>query len=728
MADNYKTAPQLGQHWSAGITGKSTFGLPMTILRAQRHHAALKRLRHSRNMHKRRADHQLGPCPASRNGMRAGFSLGKSSVHLPVRDNKLEHKCLTPVAYYGNSLKLARYKEEIFMLKFMRHAGQTKIAKGLFIILLGSFAIWGIGPIFRGGGRVHTAAQAGHVKISTTEADQAFQQQVRGFERQYGFPLNPQMIAQLGFKQQVLQQLVMQSLYDQEASKLGLRLGTDLVRQTIAAQPNFRDEEGRFNPKRFQEFLRQIGMNEAGYVQTLKGDIVRLLLMGSVKGSAQPSDTLTRTYYEWQNEQRVVDSVEIRAADMTGVPQPTNEDLQKYLTDNSSQFMAPEYRGLTYAVLDLKKISAAIQVSDADIKAAFDAAPDSFGTPETRDIVQITTQDENLAKQIATEAAGKPLEDVAKAHNIIARPVAGISRSNTLPELATAIFALEQGKPSEAIHSSMGWHVIVVTKSTPAVTKTLEQAKNEISASIQLQKGQEQLYDITKKLQDTLAGGTTLPDAAKQLGLDVITVEETSHDGFKPDGSQITGQPLLRQVLASSFDQPQGQVGQVQETGAGAFVAVVDNVIPSHVKPLAEVKSEVQTAWLNAKRMELAVAKATEQAEKLRQGESLRSMASSQPLKRDGSNRDKLPEASINHIFASKVGDVLTAEANDGVWIIKLTAIKPAQMERADLAPVRTELKQQMANDILQQFGNALRSSYGVTLNDAWLQQTADAE
>ncbi len=82
------------------------------------------------------------------------------------------------------------------MLQIMRRGAQSWVAKGLFIILLVSFAVWGIGPIFQGG-RVQTAATAGNVKISSAEADQAFMQQVRQFERQYGMTLNSEMIAQL---------------------------------------------------------------------------------------------------------------------------------------------------------------------------------------------------------------------------------------------------------------------------------------------------------------------------------------------------------------------------------------------------------------------------------------------------------------------------------------------------------------------------------------------------
>lgn len=612
------------------------------------------------------------------------------------------------------------------MLKSMRIAAQSRIAKGLFIILVGSFAVWGIGPIFRGAGRMTTAAEAGNVKISTTEADHAFQQRVRQFEQQYGISLNAQLIAQLGFKQQVIQQIVMQSLYDQEASKLGLRLGNELVRQTIAAQPNFRNAAGQFDPNMFHQLLSQVGMSEAGYVQTLKGDIVRLMLMGGVRGSAQPSDTLARTYYTWKNERRVVEAMQVKSADMSGVPSPTEDDLNKYLTDHSDKYMAPEYRALSFAVINMVKVAEGIDVSADEIKAAYDAAPDSFGTPETRNILQITTQDQALAEKIATESASKPFEEVAKAHDLTPRPVEGMTRASILPELGDAVFTLEQGKPSQAIKSPMGWHVILVTKVTPGSTRTLEQAKNQIEAGIKMQRAQEQIYELTKKLQDTLAGGTSLADAAAQLGLEVTRIEATSHDGYKPDGTKIAGTSLLPQVLATAFGLQPGEPSQVQETDSGAYVVMVDSVTPAQVKPLAEVKNEISTAWFADKRLEMATAKATELAEKLRNGEAVRGMTRGTPLERDGSNRDKLPQTAISHIFSAKVGDVLTAEANDGVWIIKLAAINPAMVDGVDLSATRAELKDQMANDILEQFGNALRSSYGVTINDKWLQQSAE--
>lgn len=612
------------------------------------------------------------------------------------------------------------------MLQIMRRGAQSWVAKGLFIILLGSFAVWGIGPIFQGG-RVQTAAEAGNAKITAAEADAAFKQQVRQFESQYGISLSADMIAQLGFKRQILQRLVMQSLYDQEASHLGLRLGTELVRQTISAQPNFRNAQGQFDPNLFHQLLQQMGMSEATYVQTIKGDIVRLMLMGSVRGSALPSDLLTRNMYAWQNERRVVEAVEVKAAEMTGIPAPTEEELGKYLTENGDKFMAPEYRSLSYAVIDLGKIAAGLEMSAEDVKAAYDANPDEYNVAETRDILQITTQDQALAEKVAAEAASKPLDEVAAAHQLAARPVAGMTRASILPELSDVIFTLESGKPSQAVKSPMGWHVIVVTKVTPPATRTFDQVKNQIEASLRMQKGQEQVYELTRKLQDALASGASMSEAAGQLGLEAVTIDAVTADGYRPDGTEITGQPLLKTVLQTAFQLPQGQPSQVEEVPTGAFAVVVNTITPAQTKPLAEVKDEVAAAWTAERRMTEATQKATEMAEALRNGTAPRGMTRSEPLVRDGSNRGTLPQTALSHIFDSKAGDVLTAASDNSVWVIKVAAVNPAPVEGADMSAARTALKEDMSNDILEQFATALRTSYGVELNETWLQESAEA-
>jgi len=609
------------------------------------------------------------------------------------------------------------------MLQIMRRGAQSWVAKGLFIILLVSFAVWGIGPIFQGG-RVQTAATAGNVKISSAEADQAFMQQVRQFERQYGMTLNSEMIAQLGFKRQIIQQLVMQALYDQEASKLGLRLSNELIQQTIASQPPFRNVQGQFDPNLFRQLLSNIGMSESQYVAAIKGDVTRLMLMGSIQGSANTSDILARTVFAWQNEKRIAESLEVKASDMRNIPSPTEEDLNKYLSEHSDRFMAPEYRAITYITIDLAKISAALPLEADEIRQAYEAAPADYGVPEKRNILQVTLQDETVAKTIAAEAATKPLAEVAKAHDLSARAGENLTRGGILKELADVVFTLEPNKASQAVQSPMGWHVIEVTKVTPAVVRSFDEVKTEIEVGLRMQKGQEQVYELTRKLQDNLASGATMEETAKELGLQVTRIPAVTHDGYRPDGTKIEGDPNLAAVLKTAFAAQQGEAGQVQEVASGAYAVTVDSITPAQAKALADVKGEVTTAWTAAKRLELANAKANELANSLRNGETLRGLARSEPLARDGSNIGKLPQTALSHIFASKEGDVLTAGTDESVWVIRVSAITPAVVEGADLSATRTALHEQMGNDLLEQFATDLRGNYGVELNDAWLKQS----
>ena len=108
-------------------------------------------------------------------------------------------------------------------------------------------------------------------------------------------------------------------------------------------------------------------------------------------------------------------------------------------------------------------------------------------------------------------------------------------------------------------------------------------------------------------------------------------------------------------------------------------------------------------------------------------GGTIAGLTKSDPLNRDGSNHGTLPENLLSRIFASKVGDVFTSKSGDGTWLIRLAAIKPANLEGADLSQVKTALRQSLGLELLEQHGLELRKIYGVTLNEKWLSASTPA-
>ena len=614
------------------------------------------------------------------------------------------------------------------MLKSMRTAAQGKIAKGLFIILIGGFAVWGIGPVFRNVGTVSHAAKAGDATISITDADRTYQMQLRSIQQQYGFAIPEALQEQMGLRRSTLQAMVMQSLYDQESYKLGLRMSPALVRQTLSAQPAFRNEQGQFDPQRFNQILRNMGMSESDYVHTVTGDIIRTIVSGGLGSSAGVPSELAKSVYAYQNEHHVVETLFVKTTDITNVPAPTEEELAKFHQDNSQRFMAPEYRAITYLMVDVAKLAEGITITDADAQAQFDSAPSDYAEPEKRDLIQITTSDQAIAQKIAEAvAAGKSLEDAAKENNQTAHSVTGIARGNIPPQLAQAIFSLESGKSTGAIQSPMGWHVITVTKITPGHQPEFSDVKDRIVTEMKNAQAQDKMQSLVSKIEDAVAGGAKLSEAATQAGLTAVDLDNVSIFGFRPDESEVKDIPSAEQVLKAAFAQQAGETSPAQQTAQGTFFVATNGITPSAVKPLAKVHDEVVKAWTENKRAELAEAKATELSTKLQSGGTIAGLVKSEPLKRDGSNHGTLPESVLSRVFSSKIGDVFTNKTGEGTWVIKLADIQPATLEGADLTQIKADLRKSLGLEILEQHGHVLRDVYGVTLNERWLNQSAPA-
>jgi len=610
------------------------------------------------------------------------------------------------------------------MMHWMRSAGKSYIAKGLFIVLVGSFGIWGIGPIFSSS-RVQNAATAGNEKIPTAAVEEAFRQQLQMIERQYGISMTAEQAAQYGLKRQIAQQLVMQSLYNQEAARMGIAFDREVLKQTIALQPSLRDESGKFNPQRFSAMLQTLGMNEGTYLQALRGDLSRTLLLGSMQSAASTPALLAQPLYNWANEKRVALVQEIKASEMTGIAEPTADELKAFYDQHQDSFMAPEYRSISYILVDAEKIAAGISVSEEDIKAAYDAAPQDYGTPEKRTIAQITTQDQAVAEKIATEAATRPLQDVAKENNVSYSEIE-LTDGNTFPDLNKIIFSMETGKTSQAVKSPMGWHVLHLVKVTPAETKTLAQVHDQVAAKLRHDQAAAKLDDLSKQLQDTTAGGATLAEAAKQLGLDVISLGDVSSMGKDTADKPVPdSKPAASQAIQIGFSTDAGQVSPLQETEKGLIIVGVDKITPAQAKPLDSIKADVVKAWRISKQQEMAQKKAQETVDRLNKGEEVAWLTRTPALARDGSNRDKLPKGALTALFAATPGTATLFKDETSTWVIKLVDVIKPEADAEKLEAARKEMKKQMGDDLIEQFANELRARYGANLNEAWLNQAS---
>lgn len=615
------------------------------------------------------------------------------------------------------------------MMSSMRKAAKSWVAKALFLLLVASFAAWGAGPVFSGG-RVQKAATAGKVTITASDAQQTLARQIKSIEQSYGFPMSSQMIAQLGLRRTVVQQMVMQSLYDQESYKMGLVLDEAAMRKTIAAQTAFRDAGGKFSPALFQTFLQNVNMTESAYLTTLRSDVSRTLLMGGIRAGATAPEQMARAVYAYRNENRTLQAKFIAATDMKDVPTPTPDELTAYYNGHKDAFMAPEYRKLSVLMLSQADLSKDIQVTDDEAKSIYDSAPDSYAIQDSRDLLVMAAPDKALVEKFAKAAAtGKPFEELAKEQNVPVAPLNGVTKSSVTSDLVAPIFSLPEGAVSDVITTPKGFMVIKVKKAVAPRARSFDEVKAEIIATRKTEQADEALQRIVQSVQDALAGGAKLSEVAEKEKAQFFVIPAVSKTSVDEAGKPVTTLGLDQDTaLEAAFNLSVGETSQPIDIKSGVMIVGVDGITPTTPKPMEKVQAEVLAGWKLEKQKEAAIAQADSLVASLKAGAKTDGFKSVEGLTRDGEPKGDLPKAAVVRAFESKVGDVFAlpeaSESKTGTWVLKLAAIVPADQSKADLPALSRELKEQMANDLLDQFGLALRTSYGVTINDDWVNQS----
>ena len=618
------------------------------------------------------------------------------------------------------------------MLQAIRGQAASWIVKALFVVLILSFVGWGIGDYIARTRAPTSVATVGNVEISPTQLSNAVSQESQRLRQVFG-NLEHDQLKQLGIIDQVLNRLIGQTLVELEARRLGVTIDDAVLRDSIQANPAFRNELGQFDRNRFQIVLNQAGFTEASFIGLLRQDLLRSQLMTAVAAGSHPPDVLVSTLVKRRGERRVADYVTVPLPGIETVKAPTEEQLVQFHKDHAADFTAPEYRDLAWVRLGADDQAEGTQPTDQQIKDAYEQRIDEFRKPETREVEQILLNDEAAAKAASDRLAkGEAFDKVAADSGTSAEQLSlGSVRKDELPpEIGDAIFGAEVNKPTQPLKSDFGWHIFRVTSVTPESQRSLEEVHDELAKTLAHEKAADAVYEQANKLEDMVTAGTSIEDSAQRLGLKLEKVEGIDAEGKKADGSSVT-LPNSEAVLKAAFALSEGQTSSLIESKSGDEYVVVraDHVTPPALKPLDQVKNEVESAWINDQRDQAAKVRADALAEKAKSGTSLADLAKAEKLDlqttaaftREGDGLGTLPQTLAAGIFGAKApGEVAVAQAGTSGYVVAaLKEVKPVAEEedKTLTTQLNQSLKQAMQNDIAATFQNALRTRYEVSID-----------
>lgn len=614
------------------------------------------------------------------------------------------------------------------MLTALKAQASSWIVKILFALLILTFGIWGIGDIFRVGGRDTAVAEVGPEKISGQEFLREFRAEVNRLQPLFGGRLESEQARQLGLADQVLANLVARALFDVHAADIGLAVSDEQIAQHIRDDSAFRSEQGQFDRLRFDLVLRQNGLTEAGYVERLRRDIAREQLTGAAAAVTAPR-TMAEIIRGYRAERRVAETLLIADAAASDPGPPDEATLAAFHEENAGRYQAPEYRALTVVRISPADIADEIKVSEDELNEEFLIRRDEFDVPERRRIEQIV-----LADEAAAQAAAERLRQGADFAEVARETTGGepvdlgtVERGGMLPELADAAFATPEGAASPPVESPLGWHILRAVTVEPGVTATLDALRDQLTREIALRQAADSVISIANQLEDELAAGAGLDEAAGRLGLKVQTVAAVDAGGKAPDGTpapDIAGDAAL---LSLAFATAVGEPTPLTETDEGGYMIVrVDGTTPAALRPLAELREQVVADWQTAERAKAAEAAAEAIAGRLRAGEDIAAIAAergltvgrSKPFTRDTGD----PEANVlaalgAKLFALGVGETTTGDHPEGHVVARLVEVQPAAPDDAATAALQASLTEAMSRDAIDLYGAALRREIDVTTN-----------
>lgn len=619
------------------------------------------------------------------------------------------------------------------MLDTLRKGAKSWVAQFLLVLLVASFAVWGIsGSMLTAGG--NAVITVGETEVTPNEFRLAYDRQMASVGQQLGTRLTQEQARAFGIESQVYSQLIAGALLDEQAREMNLGLSDSRLAALIAQDAAFHDFNSRFDRSIFRRVLNSVGMSEEDYIRSRSQVAVRTQIVEAVAEGFAAPDTMIAALAQYEAETRDVNYLLLTKANIDPVEAPADDVLRAYFEASKTRYAAPEYRKFTYVKLESEDIADPAAISDEVARADYDARKDRYTTEETRTIDQLVFADRAAAEAAEAElAAGKTFDELVTEQGRTAADVRlGSFSQASVPDqsLADAAFAVaEAGGTSPVVDGQFGPVILRVAEIAPESSKSFEDVEADIRKELALAEAAQVLLDVHDAYEDARAGGMTMVEAATQQKLTPVSITAVDRSGQTPEGTVLSNLPQSQELLRDVFDTEPGVEAPPINLGVEGFVWFeVEDVTPARDRTLEEVRERVVADWTAEQELEALGAKATALQERLKIGAALSTIAAELAvavetkfaLTRNDSDA-VFGDAAVAAAFSGPQG--LAAVANDASGdnkiLIEVTSVNDASGTTAESVSVeqRSQIAQQIADDILDQAVAQLQAEYGVSIN-----------
>ncbi|MFO7691571.1 MAG: peptidyl-prolyl cis-trans isomerase [Vicinamibacterales bacterium] len=627
--------------------------------------------------------------------------------------------------------------------RMRRHKGWLKWSLGLVVV---AFIILYIPDFLRAkdpaGGALpgDRIAQVNGRGVSVLEFRTAYQRQVAAYRQAYGANVSEQLLRQLGFEQQVLQQLVNEQAMVAEAERLGMTVTDAEIRQRILAMPEFQLNGQFVGEAQYQAMLNSArppmsaGEFEAGLRRQLLVEKLRAVVTDWVAVTdAEADEEFTR-----RNEKVKVQLVHVASSAFLGQMAATDAEVAAYFAAHTGDYRVGERRKVRYLLVDVEALRQGIVVPSREVERYYNDNIELFSTPEQVRASHILLKTEGKDEAAVRAAAEKVLQEVKGGADFAAlakkysedesnASLGGdldyFARGRMVPEFDEAVFGAQPGLLPNLVKTGYGFHIINIVDVKAGTTRTFEEVQAQIREQLVGERAQRLADTRAAEAAKEIASPADLDKVAKARGW---KVEET---GFFAADEPILALGASPQVSAEIFALQEGGVSAPLRVGRGFAIAALSGRQEPAIPKLDEVKDRVRNDLLRDKASRAASEKAVTVAAALKSAADFAAAAKKAGFEAKSSELvargAALPDVGVNAqvekaafaLAAGTVSDpIVTADGTTIVKVLERQDVKPDEMA-ASRESVRQDLLNERRTDFFTAYMVKARQRMNIEFN-----------
>jgi peptidyl-prolyl cis-trans isomerase D len=480
--------------------------------------------------------------------------------------------------------------------------------------IISIFAVWGGAGRLGEGGGTDTLATVGKEKISVSVYYQTLRQRLEVMRQEFR-ELDSRFIQQLNIPQQILNQLIQQSLLMQLSKEMGIEATDGEIRKKIMSYPAFQKDGQFVGFTQYRKILDWNRMPLSEFEKSLRQETIMEKVVDVLTAGVTVTDEELWKNYQNTNDTAKMEYVILELNKVEWDNEPAPEELVEYFEKNRTTYTIPEKREADYYFVKTEDLKAQVELTDSEIENYYDDNTARFKEPEQIEAGRIYLPFEDQEKDLARNEANDLLDQIKEGRDFgeMARLY---SKDDKSPESGDwglyewkslsqqeqdEINRLSQDEVSEVLEIEEGLVILKVTKKVPEATQPLELVKERISNILKDEKARQMAEEEISRLEKTAKKGKSLDVAAQTLGLGIrnsgLLKESDPMEDIDPSGS----------ISMTLFNIAEKEISSPIYTYQGVGLAQLMKIEPPRPADFEEVKQEVMEDFTALKKKDLAI-------------------------------------------------------------------------------------------------------------------------